>query len=387
MLEGAKLAPVYERKRKQLMEQLVDTQGDTRREAPPKFADSEDDDDEEDTVSPATPVKHRQPSSSGEQENKKRESKLSDRMSKFEKPTTGTGRNFQYRTLEELRKKRNSKADTDLEKLDIEAETTKNVDRDKSTSEEPASPLMDTLEVEKNKTPSTTPTVTPTSTPDTKRKNRAQSLAGGIFNKVKKKKGDIKDRSGSLDVTGKDRSGSLDVTGSNDNLSAIVDTPLTIDSNIVEPSKPVVEEEQQPIEEPTPQDDQKESEEDNDKPFTSHLERVSKRLGRYTYQKIEMMILEESVKFWKHNQNQDKAATISLIGAATAIRDSYQFEIHTPDKSYTFRAESEELCVKWFTLLNEVINVCNPILIEEEIEEELPTATATTNKGIMILCM
>ena len=386
MLEGAKLAPVYERKRKHLMEQLLDLQGDTRREAPVKFESDDDDDDEEDAALPPSPVKRREKQTS--EDDKKRESKLSDRMSKFEKPSAASGgRNFKYKTLEELKKRNSITSDTDKpdEKeasLSPSVATAPEITPDSPSPipEEPPTQTKDTLEVSsKKQKKKSTPKTTPVSTPETTRKNRASSLAGGLLNKVKKIKHDSsKERASSLDASSVDNVGVEEgEKGTTDNIELDEGDEGNAQANSTtsKPAAPevkVVEEEKPP--EPLPEEKveeiQEEEEEEDGKPLVSNLERVTRRLGRYSYQKIEMTLLSESVKFRKHNQSVDKSTEIPLVGAASAIRDSYQFELHTPDKSYTFRTDSEELCTKWVTALGEAIDICNPAPIEEEPEPE-----------------
>ena len=379
MLEGAKLAPVYERKRKQLMDQLLDLQGDTRREAPPKL-DSDDDEDEDVAAPQDSPVKRRETSGrkgSGED----RDSKVSDRLSKFEKPSAGSGgRNFKYKTLEELKKGNSVSLDGDKPEEEKEKEKAENspATPTQSTAKDPAndppsnSQLKDSLEV-KDDNKSSSLSNTPTGTPDSKRKSL---FAGGLFKK--KIKHDSKERAHSLGGgSSADNVSIEEKPGSSLELNEDEDLPTSTAST----DKPT-EQEQQPTKEEV-EEIEEEKEEESDKPLTSLLERVTKRLGRYSYQKVELTLLSESVKFRKPNQSVDKSTEVSLLGAASAIRDSYQFELHTPDKSYTFRTDSEELCTKWVTALGEAIDYLNPIeeLAEEEEEEGQGAEPDTSNKG------
>ena len=362
MLEGAKLAPVYERKRKHLMEQLLDLQGDTRREAPPKFAESESEDDDDDLEEPAAPSPVKRRVNSGE-------TKVTDRFSKFEKPSTAVGaRSFKYKTLEELKKSRNSVTIED-DKPTEESKTTTAADKkeDDPPEEEVNSVNTDSLEVPDKKkkkgktTPKTTPSTTPTSTPDVTRKNRASSLAGNLFNKVKKnKKHEEKERSNSL-VPTPTTDTVTEVTGGGESIE-LDEEDEVVPVGVTNTKAPSIPDKEPSIEE---------AEEGGEQPLVSSLERVTKRLGRYVYQKVEMTLGKDSVKYRKPNQSESKATEVSLMGAASAIRDSYQFELHTPDKSYTFRAETEGACTQWVTALGEAIEVCNPVpLIEEESDPE-----------------
>lgn len=400
MLEGAKLAPVYERKRKHLMEQLLDLQGDTIREAPPKFdSDDEEDDDVPTAAAQPSPVKMR---TKPEVENKRSTGggSLADRTSKFEKPSsTAAGKNrFKYKTLEELKKSRNSVTleDKEEEKEPLPSpaaaeESKKEPETAKSDpiSEEPSTPSKDLLNVDTKSSPVSTPSLTPSATPETKRKNRASSLAGGLMKKMKKLKHENKNRSSSMnDSTSMEnieekQSNGLELDEEDEGESA-PPTPQATEKE----SQNTIEQQQQPEEEPSAmieeeeEEEAKGDEETGDKPFTSTVEKVTKRLGRYTYQKVEMTLLPEAVFYRKPNQSESKSTEVSLIGAASAIRDSYQFELHTPYKSLTFRTDTEDLCAKWVTALGEAIDACNPTPIEEEPppEEDVPTA----NKGTRV---
>ena len=375
MLEGAKLAPVYERKRKHLMEQLLDLQGDTRREAPPKFAESESEDDEDELEEPAapSPVKRRVNSTPGSGETK---AKVTDRLSKFEKPSTATStgaHRFIYKSLDEL-KKRNSvtlEGDKPLEDSDTPAADNKEDDPPIEEEEEVSSVHTDSLEVPDKKkkkgktTPKNTPSSTPTSTPEVTRKNRASSLAGNLFNKVKKnKKHEEKERSSSL--VAPPTNAVTEVTGGGETIE--------LDEEDEEAPVGVASTKGPPIPDKEPsvqlEEEAEVVNEGGEQPLVSSLERVTKRLGRYVYQKVEMTLGKDSVMYRKPNQSVSKATEVSLVGAASAIRDSYQFELHTPDKSYTFRAETEAACTQWVTALEEAIEVCNPTIIEEESDPE-----------------
>lgn len=388
MLEGAKLPAVYERKRKQLMDQLLDLQGDTIKEAPPKLG--SDDEEDDDIPAPQQPVKMRNKTV----ENKRvASSSISDRTSKFEKP--GGGKNFKYKTLEELKKARNSVSMEEKEeesKGDAVSPTSPAAPEETATTKEqkdttktdpiPEEPSKNFLEVDGKPSPTSSANSTPSGTPEAKRKNRASSLAGGLMKKMKKQlKHDVH----------KDRSSSLNETTSMENIGEKQQSNegLELDEEDEGESTPaapkvngVTEEIEQIEEEPAAmiEEEPEEEEDGGDKPaFTSLVEKVTKRLGRYSYQKVEMTLLPEAVVYRKPGQNESKNTEISLIGAASAIRDSYQFELHTPYKSYTFRTETEELCAKWVSGLGEAIDACNP----SPIEEEPPSVDeGSTNKGI-----
>ena len=356
MLEGAKLAPVYERKRRHLMEKLLDLQGDTRKEAPPKFDDSDDDDDEDEETSIESPSRRveRDSSSEGDGDKKKRTSKVFDARSRFEKPP----QRFQYKTLEQIKlerlaskgqnqvketqeKREDKEQKEEIKKEEIKKEEIKKEEIKKEEIEKEEvleKPREDVKELEedeemdgngKNEPEPTTPNIKSKST-----KSR-NSMSGGFMKKLFK---------------GKERSMSSDTT-SNDNISEISEDKISQSIDIEE-------------------DDEKEEEEEQ-KPFSTVLDRVTRKLGRYSYQSVVMTLLGESVKVCKP-KDKDKGLDISLIGAAAVDKDSYQFELHTAQKSYTFRTDSEELCIKWVNALKEAIEVCNPVVepIEEEIEEE-----------------
>ena len=354
MLEGAKLAPVYERKRRHLMEKLLDLQGDTRKEAPPKFDDSDDDDDEDEETSIESPSRQvdRDSSSEGDGDKKKRTSKVFDARNRFEKPP----QRFQYKTLEQIklerlaRKEQNQVKETqeikedkkqkeEIKKEEIKKEEIKKekeeIEKEEvlEKSHEDVKELEENEEIDSNGKDEPEPT-----TPDKKSKSaksRSHSMGGGFMKKLFK---------------GKERSMSSDTTTS-DNISEISEDKISQNIEIEE-------------------EDEKEEDEEQ-KPFSSVLDRVTRKLGRYSYQPVVMTLLEESVKVCRPKDHA-KGLDISLIGAAAVDKDSYQFELHTAQKSYTFRTDSEELCIKWVNVLKEAIEVCNPVVepIEEEIEEE-----------------
>lgn len=364
MLEGAKLAPVYERKRRHLMEKLLDLQGDTRKEAPPKFDDSDDDDDEDEETSIESPSRRveRDSSSEGDGDKKKRTSKVFDARNRFEKPP----QRFQYKTLEQIKlerlakKEQNQAKETQEKKEDkeqkeeIKKEEIKKEEIEKEEIEKKEvleKPREDVKELEENEEIDGNGKDEPEpTTPDKKSKSsksRSHSMGGGFMKKLFK---------------GKERSMSSDTTTSiNDSISETSEDKIS--QNIE-------------VEEEDEKEDEKEEEEEQ-KPFSTVLDRVTRKLGRYSYQQVVMTLLGESVKVCKP-RDKDKGLDISLIGAAAVDKDSYQFELHTAQKSYTFRTDSEELCIKWVNALKEAIEVCNPVVepIEEEIEEEAPNSPA-----------
>ncbi|XP_019849255.1 PREDICTED: uncharacterized protein LOC109580477 [Amphimedon queenslandica] len=358
MLEGAKLAPVYERKRVQLMSRLLDLQGDTRKEAPPKFEDDSDDDDDEEIEAPESPEKKASQGSTTEAEKKeRRNSKLSDIKSRFDQPSRAG--NYKYKTLEELKKER------EMKKLGIKTDS-----QDETNEPAPASPSTEEVpdsttaasangdtsntvaeeieEIEELKEedevdrPSNDIDAQEQKVPEelvVDKKARSHTVASK-FGKFFKGKSKDKDRSLSIPEN----------TGSTDNISQISAENTSI----------------APEEETTPSIGGAEEEKEDQKPFSSKLERVTRRLGKYSYQKVMATLNGDTFHFAKPNKDKD-GTTLSLVGAATAVRDSYQFELHTVDKSYTFRTDSEELCIKWVESLKGAIDGCTPV---EELPEE-----------------
>lgn len=347
MLEGAKLAPVYERKRVQLMARLLDLQGDTRKEAPPKFEDDSEDDDDEEVEAPESPEKKASQGSATEAEKReRRNSKLNDIKSRFDQPARG---NYKYKTLEELKKER------EMKKLGIKTESqdeanepaptlpsAEEVPANDDTSNTVAEEIEEFKEEDELEEPSNDIDAQEQKVPEESvvdKKARSHTVASK-FGKFFKGKSRDKDRSLSVPEN----------TGSTDNISQISAENTSI----------------APEEETTPSVGGAEEEKEDQKPFSSRLERVTRRLGKYSYQKVTGTLNGDTFHFAKPNKDKD-GTTLSLVGAATAVRDSYQFELHTVDKSYTFRTDSEELCIKWVESLKGAIDGCTPV---EELPEE-----------------
>lgn len=353
MLEGAKLAPVYERKRVQLMAKLLDLQGDARKEAPPKLDD--DSEDEDDAISEESP-KHDAPDGTPEKKvtpERRNSRKLDDIKNKFNQPS-GKGAGYRYKTLEELKKesamKKAGVRSDSVSEEPTEEEKEDNIPQPTAREKTPPPPAVDPTpsdnqveeltEEDEDLPPSSDPTPTVVEPVEQEKKGRSHTLGSGLIGKIFK------------GGKGKDRSLSIPDTGSTDNISQLSAENSTI----------TLDEEEQ---------GEGEEEEEPGK-FTSHLERVTRRLGKYNYQKVTATLDNDTFHFIKP---KDKSGTtLSLVGAATAIRDSYQFELHTVDKSYTFRTDSEDLCIKWVDLLKGAIDACSPPQEEpaqEEIEEEI----------------
>lgn len=354
MLEGAKLAPVYERKRLQLMGRLDDLIGDTRREAPPRFED--DDDEDETSLASVESPRHQQSAGegSGSDSSKKmerRNSKLDDIKNKFEQPKSKGG--YRYKTLDELKKesanKRKSFAESKEESKENEPasqpskeetasqpskEETAKVDKQISVKDEEVVVVEELKEEDEAEIVAEKEDDKEVKNDVNQKKSRTHTLGSGLKKVFKKKN--------------KDRSVAPDPADTMDNISQISDNALDNVSTIQEEEIPQEEEEGFKL--------------------SSRLERVNKRLGRYNYQEMTVTLDNDTVTLLRP---KDKEGTVvSLIGAATAIRDSYQFELHSVDKSYTFRTDSEDLCVKWVDMLKAAIDACTPEPVQEEIEEE-----------------
>ena len=380
MLEGAKLAPVYERKRLQLMDRLDGLIGDTRREAPPRF--EEDDDEDETSLASVDSPKHQQNAGegSGSESSKKierRNSKLDDIKNRFEQPKSKGG--YRYKTLDELKKESANKRKSTIESKEEESkenepasQPSKEATASQPTKEERASqpskgerasqpskgerasqlskeerargdkqiPVIEDVPVVEELKEEDEAEIVAEKEDDkevksdvNQKKSRTHTLGSG-FKKVFKKK--TKDRS-VVDST------------------ETIDTTSQITENAVDNVCAIQEEE-------IPQ------EEEEGFKLSSRLERVNRRLGRYHYQEMTVTLDNDTVTLLKP---KDKEGTVvSLIGAATAIRDSYQFELHSVEKSYTFRTDSEDLCLKWVDTLKAAIDACTPEPVQEEIEEE-----------------
>ena len=336
------------------MARLLDLQGDTRKEAPPKFEDDSEDDDDEETEAPESPQKRGSQGSTTEEKRDRRNSKLNDMKSRFDPPSSKGS--YKYKTLEELKKER------EMKKLGIKTES-----QDESNEPAPASPSTEEVQ---------NPTTAASANDDTsnavaeeieelKEEDEVDRPSNGIDAQEQKVPEEVvvdkKARSHSkaskfgkfFKGKSRDKDRSLSIpenTGSTDNISQISAENTSI----------------APEEETTPSVGGAEEEKEDQKPFSSKLERVTRRLGKYSYQKVTATLNGDTFHFAKPNKDKD-GTTLSLVGAATAVRDSYQFELHTVDKSYTFRTDSEELCIKWVESLKGAIDGCTPV---EELTEE-----------------
>ena len=355
MLEGAKLPGVYERKRKHLMEKLLDLQDDTRRDQPPKF-----EDDRESLTSMDSPQKKSLTEETDEAKSSSEgasKSKVAGAASKFEvKPAPSK---FKYRTLEELKELKRRRESGLPEETEPPKETTEEKNEETNKSEsikvektdnvslpeedddnlyddtvgfQPASQQQQQQQEEEQKHE--------TEEADAK-KARANSKTGTglmkrLFNK-KEKKGHISE-SVSSETLDEIENGN----GSN-----------KADATSCEEIAPEEEDEPEGFN------------------LTSQLEKVTKgRFGKYHYTNYKAVLKDDQVTL---TRPKDKEPTIiSLVGAATVVRDPYQFELHTEDdKSFTFRTDSEDLTIKWVETLKAAIDACTPVEpIEEEPEEE-----------------
>jgi hypothetical protein len=391
MLEGAKLAPVYERKRVQLMNKLLDVQGDTRKEAPVKLDDDDDDeeDEEEETTGGAAGG-----ASSPEKKSEKRNSKVFDTTkSRFDQPQTKT--TYKYKTLEELKKER------EMKKLGIPLKDETKMEE----SEKEESPPTKQKEVE-NKQPV------------------EEKQEPAAVNEIKEEEASIKDEPGpateeqpmkeiednadtsqqqtELDHQTKKRSHTLGISGFKKKLFGKRERSSTagssVDSEVHEDNVSQVSAEE--VNQIPPAEEVEELTEEAENEglhFSSKLERVTRQLGKYRYHKMTLTLENDTVTMMKP---KDKNGTrISLIGAATVASDTYQFQLHTADKSYTFQTDSEELTVKWVDTLMYAIDACTPappeenstdapevpeinVLEVEPIPEEIPTPTHQTLPNI-----
>lgn len=330
------------------MNKLLDLEGDTRREAPPKLnSDSEDDDGEE---LPESPKKG---------EGDRRNSKVMDIKNKFPQQSTAskTG-GYKYKTLEELKREREmKKAGIPIEAEEKQEEEINDIDSKAENDENDATPtheVADEVEEEKfeeiedieEKVEEVIEEVT-VDQPQAKqpKKSRSHTLGSGLIGKFKlgkKSKGKGKERS---------------LTVADNDLDTISQTSETVSINEQGTAEEVV------VPELT------EEEETEGFHLSSQLERVTKRFGKYSYQKVTVTLSNDTVTIMKPKDKE--GIHLSLVGAATAIRDSYQFELHTVEKSYTFQTESEDLCIKWVDTLKLAIDAVTPEPVQESIEETI----------------
>ena len=342
MLEGAKLSPVYDRKRRQLMDKLLDLQGDTRRGAPPSF---EGDYEPSLPTSPDRMDESRMSvtsegdgSESGERTLHHRTSKILDMRGKFEQPSAG--RPTYYKTLEQLKK-------GSPDHKDNATSADKSVPEEQQQAEKEASPEKEQEAVEDEKEesfeiPEDVPDIAEHSQGKSQRKGKKDKKHRPAFKKLLAPKRDRVD-SGASPV------------GSTENLDQ-----STKEGRENEDNSPPSEEQAA--------DELEEEEVDEDAPLVAILNRVSKRLGRTSLQPVQVVLEGTSVKITKvTSKDKDKETTeIDLATSATAQRDHLHFEIFTTSKTYTFRAQSEEQCSLWTTRLMDVIKSCTPDQPEEE---------------------
>lgn len=343
MLEGAKLSPVYDRKRRQLMDKLLDLQGDTRRGAPPKF-------DEDDVFStPTSPERMDESRASiisegegveiGERSLPRRSSKILGMREKFEQPSSE--RPNYYKTLDQLKKTSPVHKDdgSSTEKsqqlkeegtLDNEQEA---VEEEKEESFEMPEDIPDAAETNEDKRH--------------RKEKKDKKHRGAFFTKLL---GPKKDRSDSV-VSPVGSQDSLDQAGK-ENKEDGSHTPPSEETPTEE--KPTDDSEQEPVD-------------DKDVPLVAVLDRVLKRLGRTTRQQVQLVLQGTLVKMTKLSSKEKdrEAMEMDLTTSATAQRDNLHFEIFTTSKSYTFRAQSEEQCSKWTARLMETIKSCTPDQPEE----------------------
>ena len=369
LLEGAKLAPVYEKKRIQLMNKLLDLQGDTRKEAPPKFDSDTDEEDEENPLSPKSEDSPKKQPADVE----KRNSKILEMTKNFSQPSKPT--TYRYKTLEELKRER------ELKKAGISIETETETDskedskessvvapddtNDTKTEEEAAATAVEEVAVEEapvTETQETQETPYEETQADTKgkqhRKSRSHTLGTGLIGKLGKK----------LKGKGKERSLTVGDVDTMDNISQASENEIVPNA-----TSEAITEQSEDVPELTEEDEMEGFH------LSSQLERVTRRFGKYIYHKVNVTLSNDTVTIMKP---KDKEGThVSLVGAATAIRDSYSFELHTVDKSYTFQTESEDLCVKWVDTLKLAIDTYTP---EPETVEETIEGNTITNTQFSI---
>ena len=340
------------------MERLLDLQDDTRRDQPPKF-----DEDTESLTSMGSPQKksvtedEEEPSTPGTDGPNKRASKVMSSVSKFEvKPAASK---FKYRTLEELKElkrrresglpeeseppaekadeKVQDKAETESKEVDVE---TKKVDSN-SLQEESEDLYDDTVNLQVSAQQQEEEVKHEAEGTKKERSNtKGTRLMKRLFKKDKTNKGHVAE-SASMD--------NLSVEDQESDAISATKVDAAVSEEVAAPE-----------------------EEEGEEGFhlVSQLEKVTKgRFGKFHYQNYKAELAGDQVVL---SRPKDKEPTvISLVGAATAVRDPYQFELHTEDKSFTFRTDSEDLTVKWVETLKAAIDACTPVEpIEEETDEE-----------------
>lgn len=326
MLEGAKLAPIYERKRKQVMEKLLDLQGEGRREAPPVTSSEQNSVEEEPGVISSleeSPVKKRHSgiSSEGDDEDGsrlvRRNSKLLGLMNKFEQ--SDESRSFKYKTLEELKKGKQA----DQQKKDgVEGEK-KEEEVENPEPEEPEVEENTVEELEEEDEELEQPVIEDT----VEEKSRSRAITQG-FGKFKK-----------LFKSSKDK----------DKPYAVVPEPQAADE---QEEKEAVE-----VEEP--------KEEGKDIKLSTQLDRVTKRLGSTYHQRVHVTLRTSILTIAKNIKGED-SKEIVLSGTSVTTKDAMHFELHCEKKTFVFRADCEESCQQWVEALQGVIVECSPEQVEEE---------------------
>lgn len=309
MLEGAKLAPIYERKRKQVMQRLLELQGEGRKDVAdvPSLSSVDDQSVEEELASVSTeesPARKRHSQiSSGEDEDGsklvRRNSKLLGLMSKFEQPDENKS-NFKYKTLEQLKNKQSEP--TEEEEEEVEEEEASPV------PEEPAD--VEELAEEDEEQP----------TAAAEEKSRTK----GRFGKFKKLfKSKDKDK----------------------------------------PYAPVEIEQSGESQEELLKDKEGEEEEanevDSDIRLTAQLDRVTKRLGSTHHQRVYVTLRSTTLTVAKNVKGED-AREIALAGTSVSAKDSVHFEFHCDKKGLVFRTDSEDTCQQWVEAIQTAITECSP---------------------------
>ena len=345
MLEGAKLPPVYERKRKQVMEKLLDLQGEGRREIPAAL-----DVDGSDIVEPGeedhgpagklekteSPYKKRfsqTSSEDGEEDGEsparliRRNSKLANLMSKFEQQSEERGN--RYKTLEQLKKAKQQEPEKEQDELELEEEEEEEiVEEEEEAKEEESIPPVEANHVQEE---DVEPTEALKVEEVAEGKSRSRALSHG-FGKIKK-----------LFKSSKEKSP-----------VPMADGESQHDATEVLPEQPEREVEE----------DVEEKSVDSDVKLFSQLDRVTKRLGSTHHQRVYVTLRSTTVAIAK-NIKGDDSKEIQLTGASASMKDSLHFELHGEKKSYVFRADSEESCQQWVETLTAAIQECSPV---EEIE-------------------
>ena len=311
MLEGAKLAPIYERKRKQVMQRLLELQGEGRKDLDvPSMSSVDDQSVEEELASISTeesPARKRHSLiSSGEDDEGarivRRNSKLLGLMSKFEQPDDSKS-SFKYKTLEQLKNKQSDQPEEDEE--------------EEEASPVPEEPAVEELAEEDDEQPAAA----------TEEVVEEKSRTKARFGKFKK-----------LFKSSKDKD---------------------------KPYAPVEVEASSETQETAEQAGQKEGEEeetkevDSDIRLSSQLDRVTKRLGTTQHQRVYVTLRSTTLTVAKSIKGED-SREIALAGTSVSTKDSVHFEFHCDKKGLVFRTDCEETCQQWFVAMQTAITECSP---------------------------